>query len=293
MIVIDNIFVVIDPTINKQRTLQRAARIAKKTNAKIHAYLCIHSSKEADDQNALKEAELCRYELWLKNIVAPIRAEGIDVSTQIDWRRDWQNALGAAAKQLNSDIIIKSSHKRSATKRMLMSSSDLALFETAMCPVMLVKSEESVGHHRVLAAVDAKRQDERYNHIFHAVIEYGKDVVAAAYEDENSELHVIHAYPNPEDYMHVTDVEKRTGLNGSHVHIVGEKPEQAIVKVAREIDANYIIIGLSTRSTFSNRVFGNTAEWLINNLDQDIFVVITDDIQMFKDNKTPEKALPL
>ena len=292
MIVIDNIFVVIDPTINKQRTLQRAARIAKKTNAKIHAYLCIYSTKEADDQNALKETELSRYEPWLENIVAPIRAEGIDVSTQIDWIHDWRNALGAAAKQLNSDMIIKSSHKRSATKRMLMSSSDLALFKTATCPVMLVKSEESAGHHRVLAAVDAKRQGERYNHIFNAVIEYGKDV-AAAYEDENSELHIVHAYPDPEDYVHVTDVEKRTGLSGSHVHIVGEKPEQAIEKVAREIDANYIIIGLSTRSTIANRVFGNTAEWLINNLDQDILVVITDDIQILKDSKTPEEVLPL
>lgn len=292
MIVIDNIFVVIDPTTNKQRTLQRAARIAKKTDAKIHAYLCIYSTKETEDQNALKEAELSRYEPWLESIVAPIRTEGIDISTQIDWTHDWRNALGAAAKQLNSDMIIKSSHKRSATKRMLMSSSDLALFETATCPVMLVKSEESVGHHRVLVAVDAKRQDERYNHIFNAVIEYGKDVVAA-YENENSELHVVHAYPNPEDYVHVTDVEKRTGLSGAHVHIVGEKPEQAIEKVAREIDANYIIIGLSTRSTIANRVFGNTAEWLLNNLDQDILVVITDDIQIHKDKKTPEEVLPL
>jgi hypothetical protein len=38
-----------------------------------------------------------------------------------------------------------------------------------------------------------------------------------------------------------------------------------------------VIIGLSTKSSLYNRVFGSTAEWLLNNLQQDILVVVPED----------------
>ncbi|MFQ5661327.1 MAG: universal stress protein [Gammaproteobacteria bacterium] len=290
MIVLNNIFVVIDPTRQKQRALERAARIARVSGARIHAYLCIYSSMDTDAPEALREVEMSRYEPWLEEVVGPVRAAGFDVDIQMDWDRDWRNVLGPAARKANSDLIIKSSRRRSAAKRMLMSSSDLALFESAHCPVLLVKSEVNDDHHRFLIAVDISRDGKKYQRRFDAVLAYGR---AAAASNDNGELHAVYAYPDPDDYMHVTDVEKRTGLDTAHVHVVGKKPEEAIEQIAEEINANLIVIGVSTKGTLANRVFGNTAEWLLNNLDRDILVVITDDIQENDTSSEQSEALPL
>lgn len=271
MIVLNKIFAVIDPSTQNQRALIRAAKIAKIANAKIHAYLCIHSHMDTDDIDILKETEIARQQLWLDKLIEPLRADGVDIETQIDWNENWRSILGTAAKNANCELIVKSSRPHSTAERLFMSTSDMALFKTADCPVLLVKTEDFKEERNVLMAVDGKRDDEKYKKIFDSVVEFGK-ASSASYED--SELHVVHAYSNQDEYVHVTDLENRTRLETDRVHIVGDNPEQAIARVAKEIDAQMIIIGLSTKSTLVNRVFGSTAEWLLNNLDNDILVVI-------------------
>ena len=64
-------------------------------------------------------------------------------------------------------------------------SSDLALFRSVTCPVLLVTSKVSNDTHKVLVTVDAHRKDESYKRIFDAVITYGQ-AVAALYD--NGEL---------------------------------------------------------------------------------------------------------
>jgi len=66
-------------------------------------------------------------------------------------------------------------------------------------------------------------------------------------------------------------------LDQEYLHIVSDEPERAIAKVAKEINAQGIIISLSTKSTLINRVFGSVGEWLLNNLDTDLFVIFPDD----------------
>lgn len=264
------IFVVIDPTTEKQRALNRAIQIAKISGAKIHTFLCIYSGIETDDPQALQQAETSRYNLWIDKIVEPARAEGVEVTTQIEWNKDWFATIAPAAKAANSDLILKPSRSHSASERMFMISSDLAVFKTAQCPVFLIKSEEVEQTHKVLIAIDAKREDEKYSAIRDKIIGYGK-ATAASFGD--GELHAVHTYTKQDNYVHVTDMAKLTGLDSQNVHIAGDSPERAIAKTAEKIHAQVVIIGLSTKSTLKNRVFGSTGEWLLNNLNRDLLVV--------------------
>lgn len=270
MSVIKTVFAVIDPTSQKQRALDRAIRIAKMNDARLHAYLCIYSNIEADDRDALQQVETDRHEMWLDKVIEPARAADLEVTTQIDWNEDWFAAMAPAAKTVNSDLIVKPSRAHSASERLFMRSSDLALFRTAQCPVLLVKSEESNQSHKILIAIDATRTEERYVNMRENIIEYGKEM-AAAYED--GELHAVHSYADQDEYIHVRDMVKLTGLDGDHVHVVGGEPEQVIAMKAEEINAQVILIGLSTKSSLVNRVFGSTGEWLLNNLNYDLLVV--------------------
>ena len=271
---LDNIFVIINPTRTVQRGLSRAAGIARTVNAKLHAYVCVYSDLETNDPAALKQVETERYQMWLDRIVEPVRQQGIEIDTIVEWDRDWRHAAGAAARKLNADLIVKPSNPRTIIKNRLMTSSDFALFKSASCSVLVVKSDDTEMSGNVLMAVDCKRESEEYRGIMEEVLAHG---VRASTVTRSGELHAVNSYSTQDEYVHVTDVVKRTGLAAKFVHVVGAEPEEAIAKVAAEIDAALVIIGLSTKSSLFNRVFGNTAEWLLNNLQQDILVVVPED----------------
>ncbi|NKB38430.1 MAG: hypothetical protein GKR93_14910 [Gammaproteobacteria bacterium] len=270
---INKIFAVIDPSTDQQLALQRAMRIARVSNAQIHAYLCIFSDMESHDPEALKRVEIARYQNWLESIAEQTRSEGFDVEVELEWSSDWRNALGEAAKRAGSDFIVKASRKRSTKERLMMTSSDLALLETAQCPVQLVSTEVVDDLYKVLVAVDAKREDEKYRKILESVIAYGKTVAST---NENGELHAVHAYSAQDDFVHVTDVAKLIGIETDKVHVKGGDAEKAISEVANEIDAQIIVIGLSTKSTLKNRLFGSIVDGLIKGTSHDILVVIPD-----------------
>lgn len=269
MIKLKKIFVAINPASNDQYGLKRAAEIAKLSKAEIAAHLCIYSGIEASDQEALKEAEISRYKPWLENLVKPIRDQGIKVRTEITWDKDWKKGLGNAAKSENPDMIVKASQKTQKSRKLQMLSSDWALFESATCPVLLVNSAVERTN-KILMAIDINREDKKYQEIMDLVIEYANSAATAT----KSELHVVNSYLDQDDYVHVTDVAKRTGVPSSNVHVLGGQPEQAILKTAKKINAEMVVMGLSTKSKLANRIFGYTSEWLLNNLNQDVFVII-------------------
>mgnify|MGYP001486433122 CR=1 FL=1 len=139
--------------------------------------------------------------------------------------------------------------------------------------MQLVSHEVGEDNHKVLIAIDAKREDAEYQSILDKVIAYGKAVATTA---ANGELHVVYAYSGSEDFRYVTDIAKRVDIDTTRVHAVGGKPDQAIVETARDINADMIIIGLSTKSTLTNRIFGSMTGRLLNNIDHDILIVIPD-----------------
>ena len=266
------IFVSIDPTTNKQLALERAAAIAKKCpGSKLFAYVCIYSNIETNDAEALKLAEITRHQLWLEEIIAPVRAGGVEIDIIMEWNEEWRYAIGPAAERAGSDLIVKSSRTRSPIQHRLMTTSDFALFKSASCTILTVRSEEQEMRGNVLVAVDCKRESAEYNEILDEALAHGR---RSSTVTRNGELHVVNAYSTQDEYVHVTDVVNRTGVDAKFVHVVGDEPELAIARVAEEINAALVIIGLSTKSSLVNRVFGSTAEWLLNNLTQDILVVI-------------------
>ena len=276
MLSLDTVFAVIDPTTEHQRALDRAIRIAKFANAKLHAFVSIYSDLDTQDEDALRQVETSRYELWLDRILNPAREEGLEITSQIEWQKDWFAAIAPAAKAVNADLIIKPSRAHTASERLLMKSSDLALFRTAQCPVLLAKSEASNLTHKVLMAIDARRDDEKYKSIVEKILKFGRDI-RDCYED--GQLFAVHSYTDQEEYVHVRDLAKLTGLDTENVFVIGDEPEQAIARKAGEIDAQVIVIGLSTKGTLRNRVFGSTGEWLLNNLDCDLLVIFPEELR--------------
>jgi len=269
MLDIDRIFVIIDPARERQVALQRAVRIAQVRNARIHAYACVFSGADHIEPEDLKAAELFRQRLWLERIIAPIRDQGIDVELELDWDQDWRAAICRAVRRTDCGLVLKHSRAAAGTRRLL-PGCEAQLLQAARCPVMLVKQEDYHRKHIILMAGESSRDSDAYRQVLDAVLACGNTCVAA---HEHSELHVVNCFTGSDDYVHVTDVVKRTGVPLNRVHVVSGEPEQAVARVAREIGAEAVIIGLSTRSSIARRFFGTTAEDLMQALEQDILVV--------------------
>lgn len=272
MLTLNKIFAVIDPNTDEQIALKRAVRMAKIEDADIHAYLGLSPTVVAHDPEALKRVELARHEPWFENIIEQEKSAGVNITTEIEWSPDWRTAVGAAARRNSSDIIVKSSYPRSAEKKRLMiTNSERILLDTAPCPVRLVSTESYDKSHKVLITIDATREDDKYDDILNGIIAYGR-AIANSYDD--GELHAVHVYDNQDSFRHVTDIAKRVGTDTEFVHVVGGKPEVAIVELAQQLDAQVIVVGLSTRSTLMNRFTGYMTDKLLNNIDRDIMLVV-------------------
>jgi len=266
---LNKIFVIIDPTTNNQFALVRATEIAKRRKAEIFAYLCIYSAIETDSPDELKEVELARHKPWLEKHLKVASDQGIKVKYDIVWEKDWRKVIGKAAKKEDADLIIKPSNRNPNARKLKMLTSDWILFETASCPVMLINAATKDSG-KLLMAVDINRADTKYKEILDLVIEHSQSVANA----RGAELHVVNAYIDQDDYVHVSDVAKRVGVPSKQVHVVGAQPEQAILQVAKKINAEMVILGLSTKSKLASRISGFTSEWLLNHLSQDLFVII-------------------
>lgn len=269
----ENIFVIIDPTSEKQTALDRAVAIAKTYNGRIHAYVGIYSRMETDDPEMLKRVETTRYRLWLEPYLEPIRAQGIEIKEHIDWTPDWRESMTDAAIRLESDLIVKPSSRNNPKSPIRMTSSDIALFQASRCPVHLVSDIERELTYKILAAVDPKRTNESYRRLYEYILEFGKKI-AAAHADEGGEFHVVYAYSDSDDYMHVTDVARETGVPPEQAHVISGRPEEAVSRVAKELDAYLVIIGLSTTGPITNRIFGATSDWILNNIEQDLLIIV-------------------
>jgi|GEM_PF-1495933 len=269
---IDSIFVVIDPTSEQQRALNKAVDLASHYGSDIHVYLCIYSGLVTDDPDMLRRVETTRYKLWLETFLEPIRAEGINVDVQIDWTPSWREALRDAALKANCDLIIKpTSRARHGVIRI--TSSDMMLFESSRSRILLTSSREHAPTYRILTAVDPFRDNARYRKLYNTVMKSSRHI-EAAYADKGAELHVVYAYSDQDHYKHVTEVANATGVDASRTHVVGGRPEEAIEKVAAELEAYLVIIGTSTASAVANRVFGATTDWILNHVHYDILVIM-------------------
>lgn len=270
---IENIFAIIDPTSEQQPALTRAVDIARTYNARIHAYLGIYSRMETYDPAMLERVETARYKLWLDTYIEPVRSEGIRVDEYINWTPDWREAMGDAAAGLNSDLIIKPSSRRKGKSRITMTSSDTTLVRTARCPVLLTAGLEKKPSYKILAAVDPNRESERYRNLLNSILDMGR-MIESTHAHEGGEFHVVYAYSDSDDYMHVTDLAKAIGVDPERAHVVSGRPEEAVKKTAEKLDAYLVIIGLTTASAVTNRLFGATSDWILNNIDHDLLVMI-------------------
>ena len=261
------LFVVFDPTREDQPALDRAADIAADTSAELHVFVCIYSDTGKSECQSDEIAGLIAHQQSvLDAALAPIAARGIQFDTEIEWDKDWYHAVVRASIKYGADMVLKSSYKQSAGKRIMSKTSDWTLMRECLCPVMLVKEGAPREIPRILAAIDICAKKESYQRLNQNVIQFSKGVP----DHHGAEVHYINAFEDFKGVPSRQELIDSHGIDSDRIHIKHGKPEKVIVAHAKKLDVSLVVMGNSSRSGLSAALIGNTVEKVLDKLECDV-----------------------
>tara|TARA_R110002110_G_scaffold14698_1_gene67659 strand:- start:85539 stop:86360 length:822 start_codon:yes stop_codon:yes gene_type:complete len=264
--------VVFDPTTDSQPALDRAAMIAGNNadSAHVHVFSCIYADlgKSGDSDARVKELVHAQQEI-LDAAIAPLVAQGLKVTTEIEWQKDWYQAVVQASKSNAADVVLKSTYKHSATQRLLKKSSDFTLIRECHCAVLLVKAGNSYEARKVLAAIDSRGSEDSYAKLNGNILEFCKRFTDSA----GTEVHFVSAHKDLASRPDRGSMVRACGVPTERVHITMGDADDVIVDTARELGVNLVVVGNSARSGLSAVVNSNTAEKIVDDLDCDLFAM--------------------
>jgi len=279
------LFVVIDPTNEKQLALVRAADIAAKSKGKVTAFSAIYKPiEEMGDARSRKSGKLAEIRAWKTSVTAmaePFTAKGLRVTHDCNWTSDWYSAVSRAALRANADLVIKSTFRHGKLQRLLHRTSDFTIMRHSPAPVLLVRDRKSFSGKSILAALDIESKDEGHIGLNNAVMKHAHMMA----EFTGLPLHVIAATSAKPDFSHLIEGEDlhpdgkeatlahAFGVERAHFHIVRGDAKRVIPERVNFLKADMVVLGVSKRGGAKGVLVGTTAQKILDKLDCDVLAV--------------------
>ena len=296
-----NILVIIDPTTEEQKALDRACTLAKITGAKITALLSIYDFSyemttmlSGDERESMRSTVIKGRENWLKDII-----EDFDypIECKVLWHNRPFEAILDQVNEFGYDTVIKGTHEHPSLQSVIFTPTDWHLIRKCWVPLLLVKAPQWPENGHILAAIHAASDQEDHislnEKITHEALHLGELIKA--------DTHFVNSYPGtpvnvaievPEfdvgEYNktmlgHHTSVmnqhAERFNISSEFLHVEEGLPEDVIETVAAKIDAELVILGTIGRTGLSAILIGNTAEHVIDKINCDLLALKPDGYQ--------------
>ncbi len=267
----EKLFVVVDPSQATHAALDRAIRTAKIPASKPVIKVFVAVDSESVDTRAVND-NLFRDQAWFGlEIKAPLDAAGIEYQVEVSWSNEWQKSIVASAKDFCADRIYLPVKERTNSTRFSFSESKWDLLKTAECPVVLIQPKASEQRKVVMAAVNFQATEDVQIELNKSILSWGTTVA----EMYGAEFHVVNAYLDSMNYPDRGRLANTTGLPPERIHVEIGYTDEAVAKVAKDINADLVVIGTLGQNGLVKSRRGNTASRVIGGLSQDIMVVNT------------------
>jgi universal stress protein E len=298
---INNILVIVDPTAEKHPAVDKAALLAQKLDARLELYVCdtkasrelrlaAHAGKPGD------QPFLVNLKGFLEDLARPIRARGLDVTTELECADPLHAALIDRARRTTADLIVKDTHRHSLIKRTLLTNTDWELIRACPVPLLLTKSHPWALTPKICAAVDPGHANDKPAVLDNRIVDYA----ALLAKGLAGELHLLHVYlpvaivaaaaagsppiaiTVPAEDLAREAEQRRAMLQDlvteyrvapGNVHLEVGGPAAVLPRAAGELRADIVAMGAISRSGLKRIFIGSTAEDVLEHLPCDAFIV--------------------
>jgi universal stress protein E len=300
------ILVVIDPTTNTQKALNRAIDLASKMNhnnsnkTTISAFLSIFDFSyemttilSSEERDAMRQSMIKDKKLWLENLINDLKP-GIRIDCQVVWHnRPFESIIENVIKE-SYDLVIKGTHQHDKLKSVIFTPTDWHILRKCPCPVLLVKEHEWPIDGNIIAAINIGN-DEAEHHSLNVKITEEAKLLANLFK---ANVHLVNSFPgtpvniaieipefNSTEYNHtmlkhhnqaMVEHAKQFDINVANTHVEEGLPETVIEQVATKLDAELVVLGTIGRTGISAALIGNTAEHVIDQLNCDVLALKPD-----------------
>ncbi len=317
---IKKILAVIDPTVEEQPGMQRAAWLAKNTGAELELLICYYneylSGDRLFDSPSLEKARaevIESHEKHLEELAEPFRTDGIVVTTSAVWDHPLFEGIVRHAIAGDADIVVKDTHHHTAVARALLTNTDWNLIRACPLPLWLVKPREISGSPVFIAAIDPMNQNDKPAALDDEILQVSKTIC----EGTGGDVHAFHAYDpriavatatanayipvslpfdEIEQQMH-EDHQKRFreitdfhGVADENSHLVAGLTHEELPAMAEKLGADVVVMGAVARNRWKRLFIGATAERTLEHLPCDLLIVKPDWFQTPVELQSPEAA---
>jgi universal stress protein E len=295
---ISHILVVVDPsTKGRQAAVERAARLARCSNASVELLICEIASAFNDDAPAsARRPHPDNTELldMLETLAGPLRAQGTPVYLRIIYGKSLPDTLLDYFRGSNADLIIKDPHQHSFARRTFARNTDWHLVRGCPTPLLLTKKKSWSQPPQVVAAIDLEQGDAIAVMSNHRILEFAATLSGYLEGD----LHVMHAYiptafaalvragrqnashdytealqvENSFRYRQIEGLGSAYALSPQHLHVEIGTPRDCLKHMVKQFDTDLVVIGASSHK-WHRTFIGSTAATILESLDCDILIV--------------------
>ncbi len=317
---IKKILAVIDPTVEEQPGMQRAAWLAKNTGADLELLICYYneylSGDRLFDSPSLEKARaevIESHEKHLEELAEPFRADGVVVTTSAVWDHPLFEGIVRHAVTTDADIVVKDTHHHTAVARALLTNTDWNLIRACPLPLWLVKPREVSDSPVFIAAIDPMNQNDKPAALDDEILQVSKTIcdgiggdvhafhaydprIAVATATANAYIPVSLPFDEIEQQMH-EDHQKRFreitefhGVPEKNSHLVAGLTHEELPATADELGADVVVMGAVARNRWKRLFIGATAERTLEHLPCDLLIVKPDWFQTPVELQSPEAA---
>ena len=303
---IKKILAVLDPTVEEQPALQRAAWLARQTDAELELLICYYneylSGDRLFDSPSLEKARsevIANHEQHLESFAEPLRKDGIVVRTTAIWDHPLYEGIVRHAIESHADIVFKDTHHHSVAARALLTNTDWNLIRTCPTPLWLVKPRDLDDRPVFVAAIDPMNQHDKPAALDDEILQLSKMIgeltngsvhafhsydprIAVATATANAYIPVSLPFDEIEQQMHEDHQKRFSEITSFHEvadensHLVAGLAHEELPAIAEELDADVVVMGAVARNRWKRLFIGATAERTLEHLPCDLVIVKPD-----------------
>jgi universal stress protein E len=278
-------------------TLKKAAQLARALGASIDLFHALTEPVPVDAflfaSQGLKKFETdarlrclrCLRRLDL--LAAPMRRNGLEVSTSAVWDFPAQDALIRHALRTKADLVVAQRHASRHVAPWFLRYTDWELLRRSPVPVLLIKTTRQYTSTNVLAAIDPSHAFAKTASLDDAILRLGFRAASAT----RGELHVVHTYVPTLVDTNLTELDTHAAriaqrgfakalrkarlgkLAPRQHHVLAGYAVDAIPALAKKLRCGIVAMGAVSRSGLKRLAVGNTAEQLLDDLPCDLLIV--------------------